>query len=72
MCLSCGSELANIFPYGIDTGLVQDDFKTVLMKNVALLGFFAIPHSIFARPQVKKMLGMKENPPSLYRSIYVA
>ena len=42
--------VSKFFPYGIDTGIVQDDFKTALIKNVLLLGFFAIPHSIFARP----------------------
>jgi hypothetical protein len=64
--------ISEFFPYGIDLGIVHDDFNTALMKNVALLGFFAIPHSLFARPLIKKMLGEKENPPSMYRSIYVA
>lgn len=57
-----------ILPYNLDQNLSYcsaGKFGKVLI-NVVLLGFFAIPHSIFARPFIKKKIGL----PSLYRSIY--
>ena len=54
-----------LMPYNIDFNpKLHDDMQARLMANVALLGIFAIPHSIFARPAVKRMIGME----SMYRS----
>ena len=63
-------ELAVYFPYGIDDNarLFLEDFGSRLAVNVALLGLFAIPHSIFARPRVKHWFGAEE--PTVYRALY--
>ena len=46
--------LAPLLPFNIDFNpKVFDDAQTRLMVDIALLGIFAIPHSIFARPAVK-------------------
>lgn len=61
-------ELAIYFPYGIDDNArLFKDFGARLAVNVVLLGVFAIPHSIFARPVVKQWIGA----PTLYRPLYV-
>merc|ERR1712166_1627147 len=75
-------ELAVYFPYGIDDNArLFEDFGSRLAVNVALLGLFAIPHSIFARPRVKQWIGAIYNglvhngfgtpkEPTVYRALY--
>ena len=58
---------AFLFPYNIDHNPRSDDFNTRLPIDIALLGLFAIPHSVFARPAIKELIGME----SFYRSLYV-
>lgn len=56
-----------ILPYNIDFDfdpLNPDANEITVMRvviDVLLLGFFAIPHSIFARPELKKLLGEKKD-----------
>jgi len=57
-----------LFPYTID-GVNQfavSSTMTAFLVDNGVLGLFAIPHSLFARPAVKKAIGM----PALYRSAY--
>jgi hypothetical protein len=55
--------LETIFPYNIDfdfdAGNADANEITPMrvIIDVLLLGFFAIPHTLFARPGIKKMLG---------------
>ena len=55
--------------------LALEDFGSRLAVNVALLGLFAIPHSIFARPRVKQWIGAEfgqwGQEPIFYRPLYV-
>ena len=55
-----------VLPHGIDTN-PGGELLSCLIVDVLLLGFFAIPHSIFARPAVKERLGAE----AVYRSAYV-
>ena len=73
-CLDFPSDQSKIARKFLGTGL--DETTASLVINVLLLGFFAIPHSIFARPGVKSFFGetetlSKKNGTSLYRSLYV-
>lgn len=62
--------LGNFYvPKSIDSGLESGMF-TSLLVNTLLLGLFAIPHSIMARPVVKKWL-TKFIHPAVERSTYV-
>jgi protein-S-isoprenylcysteine O-methyltransferase Ste14 len=57
------------FPYSMDhNAALFGDLQTRVLVNVALLGLFAIPHSIFARPSVKRSMPIA---PQVYRSFYV-
>lgn len=68
-----------IFPYSLDhqsmeSAIGGDPLIAAFVANVLLLGFFAIPHSLFARPAMKKILGEPEansGQRSLYRTVYV-
>ena len=59
-----------LFPWSLDRpGASSQPFDGPgLLTNVLLLGFFAIPHSLFARPVVKNVFG---DFGGLYRSLYV-
>ncbi len=64
--------LEKLFCYNIDHNPpATTNVVSQVLINVALLGFFAIPHSLFARPGVKKALGRNEKGTSAYRSIFV-
>ncbi len=66
--------LGKIFCYNIDYNpTVSSNWMWQTLLNVALLGFFALPHSIFARPVIKERLGKtkKGEGVSAYRSIFV-
>jgi len=60
--------VALLFPYTIDgeNQVVVSSTLTAFLIDNAVLGLFAIPHSLFARPAVKKAIGM----PAVYRSVY--
>ena len=61
------------FPNNIDHNKKGTDDMSSLLKDLALIGWLIIPHSIFARGGTKKALGMHTNPTlgiSLYRSMY--
>lgn len=58
--------MANFGPYTIDHVTARSLLQSLVI-DVVLAGFFAIPHSIFARPGVKNSIGEG----SMYRSIYV-
>ena len=73
-CLDFPSDQSKIARKFLGTRL--DETTASLVINVFLLGSFAIPHSIFARPGIKFFLGetealSKRNGTSLYRSLYV-
>ena len=64
------SELDSVFPYNIDYNYENSDMATgwKVVINILLLGAFAIPHSFFARSQVKKYMNL---PKEIERSFYV-
>ncbi len=58
-----------LVPRSIDSGL-QGSFLSSLIINAVLLGLFAVPHSVMARPWFKKKF-IKVIPASMERSTYV-
>ncbi len=62
--------LANyLVPKSIDSG-VEGDWPTAVAVNLLLLGFFALQHSVMARPAFKAWL-TRFLPPAVERSTYV-
>lgn len=59
-----------VVPRTIDSGGVESSTTTALIVNLVLLGIFAIPHSVMARPAFKKWWA-KIVPEPMERSTYV-
>jgi hypothetical protein len=67
------SSLSPYLPYSIDETSVEAGGLTTsesLLRDVTLLAFFALPHTIFARPALKSS-SLGQGLGNMYRSMYV-